>query len=240
MSLAERLKAMLIERGYSQGELARRVGVTQGTIYKLASGHAKSSKRIVEIAQSLGVRAEWLLTGNGPQYITEPGKDNPLSGQEELTADPEGLQIIDFALPYRDGEIAVPLLPDIDSAFASSPFPFTEYNGPVMRIEKDVLTDFGVNVTAANFVAFFVTGDNMDPVMPEGTQILVDMNDKRIVDGKMYALDQSSWRKVRLLYRSGPSELTLKSYNSQSFPDEKIPMGEVDILGRIVYLQRNV
>jgi len=238
MSLADRLKAMLTERRYSQGELARRVGVTQGTIYKLVAGKAQSSKRIVEIAQSLGVNAEWLLTGNGPRYVEQKSEVNHTPFRDDFGAHPEKVELSDSSSSPHSGEISIPLLPDIESAFAISPFPFTTYDGPTMKVNKEDLKSFGVDVTGSDFVAFSVTGDSMEPVMPEGSKIMVDINDRRIVDGKIYAIDQSSWRRLRILFRSGPAELTLKSFNDVRYPDEKIPMNDLEILGRIVFAQR--
>ena len=240
MSLADRLKAMLVDKELSQGELARRVGVTQGTIYKLVAGHAKSSKKIVEIAQALNVRAEWLLTGNGPQFIDESAVLNHTADRHELGEHPEGVTFADVTVPSHADEIAIPLLPDLDSAFAISPFPFTSYNGQTMLVNKLDMKHFGVDINHIDFVAFSVTGDSMDPVMPDGSKVILNVNDRRIVDGKIYALDQSSWRKVRILFRSGPSELTMRSFNRESYPDEKIDMNDIEVLGRIVFSQRGM
>lgn len=68
----------------SQGALAKASGVAQPTIWRLTSGNARGSTKIVEIANALGVRSEWLSTGVGPmrddgqmpaisQPKTEPG-----------------------------------------------------------------------------------------------------------------------------------------------------------------------
>jgi len=238
MSLSERLKAMLKLRNFSQGELARRVGVTQGTIYKLVSGHALSSKKIVEIAQALDVRAEWLLSGQGDQFIAGRGNSANNSGLDEFTVEGQGLSLIEPYLSPNDGEAFIPLLPDIESAFSVSPFPLTSYDGPTMSIAEKDLQKFDVNKNVNNLVALSITGDSMDPVLPEGTNVIINNSEKRIIDGKIYAVDQSGWLRIRVLYRSGPFELTLKSYNSDNYPDEKIAITDVDILGRIVYSER--
>lgn len=50
----------------SQGALAKASGVAQPTIWRLTSGNARGSTKIVEIANALGVNSEWLSTGIGP------------------------------------------------------------------------------------------------------------------------------------------------------------------------------
>jgi len=237
MSLADRLRAMLIERGLSQGELARRVGVTQGTIYKIVSGHAKSSKRIVEIAQSLGVRAEWLLTGNGEQYLDDGVPSNSYPSGQANRKISEGSSVV---IREKDNQLVIPLLPDIESAFSSLPFPFSEYSGPTMEINLEDLKGSLVDASQADLIAFVVKGDSMDPVLPEGSKVIVNVNDHKVIDGKVYVLDQSDWKRIRTLYRSGPAELTMKTFNAASYPEEKIPMNDLTILGRIIFAQRTL
>jgi phage repressor protein C with HTH and peptisase S24 domain len=38
---------------------------------------------------------------------------------------------------------------------------------------------------------FPATGDSMEPMIPDGTTVAVDTNNKRIVDGKLYAIGQA-------------------------------------------------
>lgn len=65
-SLADRLNQAMELAGISQGALAKASGVAQPTIWRLTSGNARGSTKIVEIANALGVRVEWLSTGEGP------------------------------------------------------------------------------------------------------------------------------------------------------------------------------
>jgi transcriptional regulator with XRE-family HTH domain len=51
--------------GLTQSQLAEAVGVSQGAIQKLVSGKAKSTTKLVQIANVLGVRPEWLSEGVG-------------------------------------------------------------------------------------------------------------------------------------------------------------------------------
>jgi len=55
-------------KGWSEGELARRAGVTQPTVHRIISGESKSPKRenIEKIAKALRVASKWLWDG-GPK-----------------------------------------------------------------------------------------------------------------------------------------------------------------------------
>lgn len=50
----------MTERGLSQSELARRVGVSQATIYKLLTGETYGSKHLHRIARELGTTPAYL------------------------------------------------------------------------------------------------------------------------------------------------------------------------------------
>lgn len=64
-ALAERLSRAMSLRDISQGELARKVGMSQPAIFKLVNGETKTSRKIVEIALALEVNPAWLQCGKG-------------------------------------------------------------------------------------------------------------------------------------------------------------------------------
>lgn len=68
---------------FTQEDLAKKAGVTQGAIAHLESGRTSSSREIVEIAYVLGVNARWLTYGKGvpfPEYQAMPEGRMPDAG----------------------------------------------------------------------------------------------------------------------------------------------------------------
>ena len=62
-------------KGWSEGELSRRSGVTQPTIHRIITGESKSPKRdnVERIAKALRVPAEWLWVGGvRPDLVNDP------------------------------------------------------------------------------------------------------------------------------------------------------------------------
>jgi len=66
-TLQKRLKAARLNAGLSQGDVARRAGISQPTYSDLERIEGKGTKHLVKIAKVLGVRPEWLASGSGPQ-----------------------------------------------------------------------------------------------------------------------------------------------------------------------------
>jgi transcriptional regulator with XRE-family HTH domain len=60
MTFAERLKYARQLRQLTQKQLARRAGISQQAVHDLESGRHKTSRQMVQIANALRVRPEWL------------------------------------------------------------------------------------------------------------------------------------------------------------------------------------
>lgn len=73
MKIGQRIKGLREERGYSQGELARRVGVTQPTVSDWENNKTEPTVDNLRIlAVELDVYFEWLVTGRGAKdYVPQ-------------------------------------------------------------------------------------------------------------------------------------------------------------------------
>lgn len=84
-TLAERLKLARTLKGpiWTQTHLAVAAGVSKATVAMIESGARQSKGSIPELAKALGVRYEWLLTGDGEMYPPE-ANPAPLTQDDEL------------------------------------------------------------------------------------------------------------------------------------------------------------
>lgn len=64
-TLSERLNHVLKLTGVTQSELACRIGIKQQSISQICSGKSARSRFTMQIAEALGVNAQWLATGAG-------------------------------------------------------------------------------------------------------------------------------------------------------------------------------
>ncbi|MCP5197688.1 MAG: helix-turn-helix transcriptional regulator [Gammaproteobacteria bacterium] len=76
MDMADRIRQRMDEMGISQDALARQAGLTQPAIFKLLAGKSRRTTRLAEIAKTLKVRPEWLVTGEGPMLSDEVTADD--------------------------------------------------------------------------------------------------------------------------------------------------------------------
>ncbi|MBF0623505.1 MAG: helix-turn-helix domain-containing protein [Magnetococcales bacterium] len=80
-TLSGRIRIAREQAGFTQKELADRVGISQTAVHKLECGRSRSSRRTVAIAMSCGVDPVWLETGQGERLV---GGVVPLGGAEAL------------------------------------------------------------------------------------------------------------------------------------------------------------
>ena len=94
MPLGERIKLLLAQRGLSQSELARRVGLRQSTMNMLANGRSQGSKHLHKIARELGTT---------PAYLTGE-TDDPTGERRELELSSEEQRLLEIyrELPKKD------------------------------------------------------------------------------------------------------------------------------------------
>lgn len=84
---ADRLRELMAAREISQSELARRVGVSQATIFKLVSGKLYGSRHLHKIARELGTTPAY-LTGetNNPDEGAPPPPEFDFREQQLIAA----------------------------------------------------------------------------------------------------------------------------------------------------------
>lgn len=219
------------ESGFTQGALAEAVGMAQPSVWKLVSGGAKGSKKTVQIANVLGVRAEWLADGSKPMRSDGMKPYNPKS-----TIPPESewgtVDAWDSNTPLPDDEVEVPFYKDIEMAAGAGRCIDTDYNGFKLRFSKATLRRMGVEF--ANVFCCTAAGDSMEPLIPDGTTIAVDRGTKTIRDGKMYAIGQGGLYRVKVLYALPGRKVRVRSYNEE-YSDEEVALDDLDIIGRVFW-----
>lgn len=226
-TLAERLKEARTKLGLTQKALADLVGVSQAAIQKIETGKANQTTKIVELSGALKVRPEWLGSGEGPMLLKGQDESVPPSSQWG------NLETWDDSTPLPDDEVEVPFLKDIELACGDGSFTQEDYNGFKLRFSKSTLRRVGAHKDSV--LCFPAHGNSMEPVIPEGTTVAININDKKIVDGKVYAISQDGWNRLKVLYRVGPNKLSIRSFNSSEHPDEEADLDTVQVIGRMFW-----
>lgn len=158
MGFSERLAQAMKYAGYTQGRLAKDVGMAQSSVNKLLK-EANGSRKTVEIASVLGVRPEWLSTGEGEMAA---------GGTREPTA----LYQVKSSL---NGIYRVDVL-DVKASAGPGTIVTSDFIETIRAIEyttEQARALFG-NRPATHVKVITVNGDSMDGTISPGDQIFVD------------------------------------------------------------------
>lgn len=201
---SERIRQTRREKKITQEALGKRVGVSKGAISQWESGATEpNGENLVNLAKALGVSAEWIL--NGSKMIAS-------NASVIGVFDPW-----DAGTPLGEDEIEVPFFKEVSLSAGTGSFVDIDYNGCKLRFARSTLRKSGVAPDAAACVS--ITGNSMDPVLPDGAVAGVDTANTMIKDGKMYAIEQDGMLRVKVLYRI-PGGVRLRSYNREEHRDE--------------------
>ena len=147
------------------------------------------------------------------------------------------IEVWDDDTPLGPDEVELPFFKEVELSAGKGSEVMLETNGRKLRFGKRTLKRKSIDPAAAGCVP--VTGNSMEPVLPDGSTVGVDTANTTVQDGKMYAIDHDGQLRVKLLYRLPGSGLRLRSYNTDEHPDERYDGGYVEqhirVIGKVFW-----
>ncbi len=218
----ERIKQARLAKKLTQAELADMLGVTPQSVQQWESNTEPRKSRLTTLASILGADVNWLLFG-----------ETLKKGADQVPPDSEAQWDNNMLL---DGdEVKVPFLKDIEFSCSNGGCIDADYNSFKLRFSKATLRKIGAPTDGSTIICFPAKGDSMEPVIPDGTTIAVDISNKKIIDGKVYAIEQDGLKRLKCLYRRPRGKLLIRSYNRDEYEDEVADEDQVNIIGRMFW-----
>lgn len=248
-TLTEFLKQCRVQAGISQSELARRLKITPQSVQAWEAGRSTPRPLMYgEISRALGISMEEMLSV-AMTNLNLTGKLNT----EELRKLVESLKVEtpsgnavmlgpiepwDDDTPLDDDEVYVPFLKEVELSAGSGKTVVQQSHKQRLRFGK--LTLRKQNVQPSEAVCVTVSGNSMEPVLPDKSTVGVDQGNTAVVDGKMYALNHGGQLRVKTLFRLPGGGIRLRSFNREDHPDEEYSAQEmidkeIAILGRVFW-----
>lgn len=213
-TLSERLTALMAEKGLSQAELARMIGVKQPSIFKILSGQTLNPKNILEIATALNVDPHWLKTGEGdpdPSYriveVSEPQKPDTVR-----------IDILDVEASAGNGAYLSPT----EQGLLSQEFDLTFFRQQFGRAD------------AKHLKLITVKGDSMAPTLESGDLLYVDISENYFAADGLYVFTFDGQTFIKRLQKVGKEMLVISdnpTYKEWTFTQDD----DVFIHGRVIF-----
>ena len=213
-TLSERLTALMADKGLSQAELARMIGVKQPSIFKILSGQTLNPKNILEIATALNVDPHWLKTGEGdpdPSYriveVSEPQNPNTVR-----------IDILDVEASAGNGAYLSPT----EQGLLSQEFDLTFFRQRFGRAD------------AKHLKLITVKGDSMAPTLESGDLLYVDISENYFAADGLYVFTFDGQTFIKRLQKVGKEMLVISdnpTYKEWTFTQDD----DVFIHGRVIF-----
>lgn len=235
--LALKFRARREELDLTQADVATRVTallappkkLTQQVYAAFEGGKSQTTKHAVKIAQVLSLPMEaleedWEPTSMGVDLSNAKLIDAPIAVWEDG--------------PPLENEVEVPLLKEIEQPDGSGRTEIKEHGTVRLGFSRSTL--LGMGIEPSNVVCITVSGNSMEPVIPDGGLAGVDRGRTAVKDGDIFAISQNGQLRVKILYRLPRGGLRMRSFNRDEHPDEEYPEDQIQtegigILGRIFW-----
>ena len=228
----------LIEKsGLSKGAFAAKIETSPAYISQIIS---KKTKRgmgdFVARKMELALRKP-----KGWMDSLHAAEDYAIETAETVKIKPDAEWLGDFDTwdddtPLGEDEVTLIFYKEVELAAGLGRTEVVEYPQYKLRFAKSTLKKMGVDESAAYCVT--VSGNSMEPVLPDGATLGIDTGKTAIKDGDIYAIDHAGSLRVKILYRMPGGGLRLRSYNSEEWPDEHLGPEEAEkirVLGRVFW-----
>ncbi len=174
------------------------------------------------------------MENNMPAFYLDAPQSKTTENISSNIKDLGSFDLWDRNTPLNSDEVAVPFYQDVrlsaGNGFADD---IVDYNNFKLRFSKSTLRKQGVQYE--NAVCVIAEGNSMEPVIPDGTTVGIDLGNKTIRDGKIYAINHGGLLRIKLLYNMPNEQVKIRSYNSDEHPDEIAELQDISVLGKVFW-----
>ena len=163
-TIGQRLRTARLLIGLSQAQVAEKIGVSQTSIQHLESGRNQNSRHLVMLAEAVGVRPEWLMSGRHPMLKDAPDTPRPPSDK-------------DFAV--------IPQFTARGASGAGYLNDHVEVTGGLAFKRTWLARE---NLKEGDLRVIYNSGNSNEPTLSDGEVLLIDVAKKEPRNGKMFAI----------------------------------------------------
>jgi phage repressor protein C with HTH and peptisase S24 domain len=220
---SDRLEALIARSGLSQSEVARRVGVSPTSIWKLIREPSQGSKHIHRIAAVLGTTPEYLMDETDDDGASSVGAPRLSFHPAPAERDPDLVELEQVDLRYGMG-----------GTYLDAPIEANK------RAFSRALLRHLTPVAPEHLFWALGDGDSMEPTIRSGELILIDRSQQtpRMGDG-IWAV---AWGEIGMIKRLRPlpdGSVEIHSDNPL-IPPARAVDGELHVIGRVVAVVRRL
>lgn len=232
-TMASRIRQRRKELKLTQDKVADHCGINRVSVSNWETigknGTSPKGANLIALAELLRVTPEWILTGESSAAVSEVA-DN------QATYNIGKFDLWDSKTPLSDDEVELPFYKEVELSAGTGSVVQRQTSGFKLRFAKSTLRRYNIQPDMAACVT--VSGNSMEPVLPDQATVGIDTANTKIKDGDMYAIDHDGMLRVKVLYRQPGGGMRIRSFNRDDYPDEDLTADQankVSVLGRVFW-----
>ena len=219
----------------AQTKFAEYLGISKGSQILYEKGNAPTADYLAA-AGDLGVDIVYVLTGKRVEDI------KPRPGTAVRTSDGKILAQVPIEAPsaakdHATDMINLPLY-SVEASAGHGSLPTTEEIVDQIAFRESFLRDLGAHPLKCSII--WAKGDSMQPTIPDGSILIVDLSQTEISNGCLYVFNVAGDLLVKRARRKLDASIELISDN-EIYPLETVRKSDLDqlrVIGRVVYFCR--
>jgi phage repressor protein C with HTH and peptisase S24 domain len=219
MTVGTNIRALRKEKGVTLNQLAAEIGSDVGNLSRLERGvQGYTDALLKKIADVLRVPvAAFFAEDEAHRRAILSMESVPIRIVDE--DDPEFVKIPKVKLRLSAGI----------QGFQTEP---ETYDGSTVSVHQDWITRNGFN--RENLMALRVKGESMEPALYENDLVIINLADKRMVDGQVYAFNYEGEAVIKRLVRDGGQWYLYSDNPSPRFGRRSCQGAECIVIGKVV------
>lgn len=252
-TIGARIRRLREEKNLTQGDLAKAAGVSIAAVSKWEKNASEpKGKSLASLSQSLGIPMEYLIDGKEPagqeerspkQKFSDMGNGGVEAESKSIGTKPARTsnvgKIGSFRLWSRndplpeDEYVYLPFRKTMEFKGGNGIIELEDYDGFTLPFAKATLLRCNIDMETA--FCCTLTGDSMEPLIPDGATIGINPGETTIRDGKIYAFRHEDLFRAKRLYLVPGGKVRINSFNQDdpAYRDEIVPLEEIVIIGRV-------
>jgi len=234
--MATRIRQRRKELKLTQDQVAEHCGINRVSVSNWETigknGTSPKGANLIALADLLRVSPEWLVSGD--ENVKYEMSDRVSEGAK--TYHLGEFDTWDSKTPLSPDEVEIPFYKEVELSAGNGSIVQRETKGFKLRFAKSTLRRYSIQPEMAACVV--VSGNSMEPVLPDQATVGIDTANTKIKDGDMYAVDHGGLLRVKVLFRLPNGGIRLRSFNRDDYPDEDLTADDanhVRVLGRVFW-----
>lgn len=233
--MCSRIRKRRKELKLTQDQVAEYVGINRVSVSNWETdgknGTSPKGENLLSLAKILRCEPQWLISGE-----VEYKANSSNSGENPAAYTVGSFDTWDSKTPLGDDEVELPFYKEVELSAGSGSEVLRQDTGFKLRFAKSTLRNNNIQPDMAACVS--VSGDSMQPVLPDKATVGIDTASTKIKDGEMYAIDHDGLLRVKILHRLPGGGIRIRSFNRDDYPDEDLTpelVSKVKVLGRVFW-----